>query len=147
MAHRGPAHIVWFKEHIHYTPHTSHPHTHSLQTADATPWVNTIWCRSGNTSFAQVSVSNYLPRAKGGRSPLISTMCSASHSHLCPNKGGPCGRTQGLCVRGPGTRWRCSACPHDRSSTAWFGWQLPPPTETSHSWQSPSPDRGSLQCQ
>lgn len=88
---------------ISITHNTIHPHT--LQTADVTPWVNTIWCQSGNTSFARVTVSNHLPRAKGDRSPLISTMCSASHSHLCPNKGGPCGRTWGLSVsrdQGPG---------------------------------------------
>lgn len=89
---------------ISITLYTHHTHRHTLQSADATAWVNTIWCRSGNTSFAQVTVSNYLPRAKGGQSPLISTMCSASHSHLCPNKGGPRGRT-GVYVsrdQGPG---------------------------------------------
>lgn len=81
----------------------SNTHTCTLQTADATPWVHTIWCQSGNTSFAQVTVSNHLPRAKKKWIPtnLHNVFCFP-FPPVPKEREGPSGRTQGPGVKGPG---------------------------------------------
>lgn len=82
----------------------THTHTHALQTADATLQVHTIWCQSGNTSFAQVTVSNHLPRAKKKWIPtnLHNVFCFPFPPVPKEKGGGLSGRTQGPGVKGPG---------------------------------------------